>query len=214
MQIPFEACSTFMVTGASKSGKTQFVYKLLTTSNAFTKPIDKILYCYGIYQPFYDLMKKNIKNIDFQNGLPTDIDSFANGKHCVIICDDLMDQFINDNLCKTLFVQGSHHLSLSVIFITHNAFAQGKYARTIALNCNYLILFKNFRDGSQIVNLGKQMFPGQGQILVESYNDATSIPYNPLIVDLCANTNNKTRLRSNIFFDTWVYVPKSIKAEK
>lgn len=214
MLIPFEACSTIMVTGVSKSGKTRFVNQLLTTKNAFTEPIDKILYCFGIYQPFFDTMKKEIKNIHFHKGLPEDVESFVNGKHCAIICDDLMDQFINDEQCKLLFTQGAHHLSLSVIFITHNAFAQGKYARTIALNCNYLVLFKNFRDGSQIVNLGRQMFPGQGHVLVEAYNDATSVPYNPLIVDFCANTNNKYRLRSNIFHDTWVYVPKSIKADE
>lgn len=213
MIIPFEACSTFMVAGPSGCGKTSFVHQLLTTKNAFTKPVDNIMYCYGVYQPLFDTMKKEIKNIHFHKGLPKDVESFAYKTHSCIILDDMMAQVLNDKDCQLLFTQGAHHLCLSVIFITHNAFAQGKCARTISLNSNYLVLFKNFRDGSQIVNLGKQMFPGHGQVLVEAYNDATSVPYTPLVIDMCPNTNDAYRLRSNVFHDTAVYVPKSIKGD-
>ena len=213
MIIAFESCSTFMVAGPSGCGKTSFVHKLLTTKHVFTRPVDKILYCYGVYQPLFDVMKKDIRHIEFYKGLPKYIETFANRKHCLIILDDLMTQVINDTECQLLFTQGAHHLCLSIIFITHNAFAQGKCARTISLNCHYIILFKNFRDGSQVVNLGKQMFPGHGQVLVEAYNDATSVPYNYLVIDMCSHTNNTYRLRSNIFGHTWVYVQKSIKDE-
>ena len=39
-------------------------------------------------------------------------------------------------------------------------FCQGKFSRTISLNTNYLILFKNPRDNNQISVLARQMYPG------------------------------------------------------
>ena len=38
---------------------------------------------------------------------------------------------------------------------------QGKSSRTINLNTNYIILFKNPRDKYQVYLLARQMFPGQ-----------------------------------------------------
>ena len=33
-------------------------------------PTDKIPYCYGIYQPLFDQMKKDVPNLSFHHGLP------------------------------------------------------------------------------------------------------------------------------------------------
>ena len=33
-------------------------------------PTDKILYCYGIYQPLFDQMRKDVPNLSFHHGLP------------------------------------------------------------------------------------------------------------------------------------------------
>ena len=209
MIIPFQACSSMIIAAPSNSGKTTFVYNLLKTKNAFTKPVDKILYCYGIYQPLFDKFKKTFDNIEFHEGLPDDLPK--NNKHFLLILDDLQNDVINNYKAQLFFTQGAHHLCMTVIFITHNAFAQGKFSRTISLNATYMILFRNMRDGQQIVNLGKQMYPGKNQILVEAYTDATAVPYNPLIIDMSPHTQDKYRLRSNIFGDMWIYVPKSIK---
>ena len=67
------------------------------------------------------------------------------------------------------------------------------------------------RDGQQIVNLGKQMYPGKGQTLVKAYSDATSKSYSYFVVNMSPHTEDRYRLRANIFDDTWIYIPKSIK---
>lgn len=206
MIIPFEACSTITIAAPSNSGKTTFVYNLLKTENSFTIPITRIIYHYGVYQPLYDKMKNEFENIDFIEGLPTSLHEKT--KHTVLVIDDLMEPFINSSEAQKLVTQTAHHHCTTIIFITHNCFAQGRYARTIALNSTYLILFKSFRDGQQIVNLGKQMFPGNGNILVEAYKDATNVKYNPLVIDMSPHTDDKYRLRSNIFNDMWIYIPK------
>lgn len=209
MIVPFKACSTMTINGATGTGKTSFIHRLLLTKNAFTQPVHKIIYCYGVYQPLFDVMKKDIPNIEFHEGIVQDLD--FDGNHNIVIFDDLVSQIVNSTKVETYFTQGAHHKCYTVIFITQNLFAQGKCARTIALNTHYLILFKNLRDGQQIVNLGRQIYPGKGQNLVEAYTDATSHPYNCLVVDMSPHTEDRYRLRSNIFDDTWIYVPKTIK---
>jgi len=110
-----------------------------------------------------------------------------------------------------LFTRGSHHTNTSVIFITQNIFHPSKESRTIALNTQYLVLFKNVRDKSQIAYLARQMYPSRSKHMVEAYTDATNAPYSYLFVDLKPDADEKLRLKANIFpddVDNYVYVPK------
>ena len=70
--IKFESPSTCIVAGPTSSGKSSYVFKVLKhVDGVFTKKVDKIYYAYGVYQPLYDDMKKNIPNIEFENAVPT-----------------------------------------------------------------------------------------------------------------------------------------------
>ena len=68
--VPFQAGSPLMISGPTGSGKTYWTHKLLI-SNMFTKPISSILYCYGVFQNYFDKMKEMNTNIEFHDGLPT-----------------------------------------------------------------------------------------------------------------------------------------------
>lgn len=128
----------------------------------------------------------------------------------LIIVDDLMAECTKDANMTSLFTRGSHHRNLSVIFIVQNLFHAGKETRTISLNAQYLVIYKNPRDKSQITHLGRQLYPGQTKYVQEAYNDATKNPYGYLLIDLKANTLESHRLRTHIFPNefTTVYVPK------
>ena len=62
------------------------------------------------------------------------------------------------------------------------------------------------------MSLGKQLFPGNGMALVQSYKDATKQVYGYLVLDLMAHRDNTYRMRSRIFTgeDPWVYIPKNL----
>ena len=53
--VPFEAGSPIMISGPTGSGKTYWTHRLLK-NNMFTKPVHSILYCYGVYQEYFDSM--------------------------------------------------------------------------------------------------------------------------------------------------------------
>ena len=64
-----------------------------------------------------------------------------------------------DSVIAKLFTKKSHHGNLSVIYIVQNLFHQSKDHRIISLNASYIVLTKNVRDASQVIQLAKQIYP-------------------------------------------------------
>ena len=201
-ELPFLPCSSMCVSGQTGSGKTRFVYRLLQNlSQMYVKesPVS-VLYCYGIHQPLYDDMERTIPHLSLRQGLPSteELDQ-SDGKHRLIVIDDLMHHVINNPDMELLFTQGCHHRRISVIFITQNLFPRGSKSRTIALNTYYLVLLKNARDASQVGILGRQLFPGRSRFLTEAYADATKEPYGYLVVDTSPHADDRYRVRTHVF---------------
>ena len=181
---------TCVVAGPTGCGKTVFVRKLLASDLIFPRP-RKVIWCYSDCQSAYEEV-----NAKFVEGLTEeDCD--------LIIIDDLMDEF---KKVVDLFIKKSHHRNTSVLFVVQNIFLKG--LRTISMNAHYLVLFKNPRDSSQITYLGRQM--GSSKAVTAAYKDATSKPYGYLFVDMKQDTPETTRLRTGLFEQMYVYVPKSI----
>ena len=149
-----------------------------------------------------------MKDVEFKEGLPS-LDEFDGSQHSLVIIDDLMHE--TNEVVSKLFTKGSHHTNTSVVYITQNIFSQNKESRNITLNTQYMVLFKNVRDKSQITYLARQMFPSNQKHLVEAYADATSEPFSYLFIDLKPKVDDKHRLKACIFPDdghNYVYVPK------
>ena len=108
--IPIKAGSPIMISGPTGSGKTYFVHKLLR-NNMFTEKVSSILYCYGVYQNYFDQMLLTLPNITFHEGVPNQetIKSLNNGKFNIIILDDLMEIIIKNVDTQNLFTKFCHH---------------------------------------------------------------------------------------------------------
>ena len=196
------------VAGPSQSGKTHFVTNLLQNLKNLINPIpEKIIYCYSAWQDKFDLLVNEIENIEFKKGLD-DLDNIENS---LVILDDLMTECVNDEEVVKLFTVGSHHQNASVIFLTQNIYEKGKYARAINLNSHYLVIFKNLRDQTQIMHLGRQLYPRNSCFFNEVFNDAiNSQAFGYLIIDLMPNSTEFLRLRSFNFKtnEVFVYIKK------
>ena len=192
------------VAGPSKSGKTFFVSNILRNINNLIHPLPfKILYSYSEWQPMFDDLKSKIHNIVFIHGIP-EMDEIDN---CLMILDDLSSSCIESKEIVHLFTVGSHHRNTSVILFTQNIFEQGKYARSISLNSNYLVIFNNLRDKRQINHLGSQLYPKENYFINEVLQDAfKSQPRGYLIIDLLPDSKDDIRLRSIDFVNKRVYV--------
>ena len=197
---PFKSCTTIGIYGNSGCGKTTFVRRLLEAKDAmFTDKLHKCLYCFGIWTDAYTGMEESIPEIEFHKGLPTmkHIESFADGKHNCVIMDDLFQEVCRSSWADQLFFLASHHLKLTIIFLSQNLFPQGKAARNIALNMHYICLFHNPRDVNQIGILGSQL--GDRKDLIAAYQDATNTPYGYIILDLTPGVTDNPRWRTKVF---------------
>ena len=200
---------SMIVSGPSKAGKTVFVTKLVKhVAEMMEQPPAKILWCYSEIQPGYEELWA-LPNVQLIEGIPDMEELKADKNHPkLLIFDDMMASFEKNPSLVTLFIRGCHHWNLSCIHIVQNLYFGG--LRTARINTNYLVLFKNPADKSQINNLGRQVFPGKSKYFIDAFDSATLEPYSYLLMDLSQTCPETLRLRSNIFpgEHTGVYVPK------
>lgn len=211
LQHPF----SLVVSGPSNCGKTFFVKSVLeNASSVISHKIDNIVYIYSCWQPLYDDLLK-IRDINFVNGLPDtlcDDTLLPPERNNLLIIDDLMNDASNNLEVQNVFTKYVHHRNLSCLYLVQNLFIQGKASRTISLNTNYLVLFKNPRDKYQISLLARQMFPGNTKYFLEAFSDATSAPFGYLLLDYKAKTPDYLRLRTNLLSPQQVvYIPRKQK---
>ena len=130
-------------------------------------------------------------------------------RNSLLIIDDAL--FTSDKLISEIFTKLSHHYGFHVIIIMQNLFPRTKYSRTISLNANTLILFKNARDLLQIRTLAQQLNPSNASFILDAYKRATLLPFTYLVVDLYQDTPEQLRYRGSLFPSAGkyiVYVPK------
>ena len=61
--VPFQSPVTLGIFGATLSGKTTWCKKVLEQADAlFMKPVNTILYCYGMYQPLFEELSSKLNN--------------------------------------------------------------------------------------------------------------------------------------------------------
>ena len=192
--VKFRHPFTALCVGATMSGKTQYIAKLIAHKNEMIIPsVERVIYSYKKYQPIFDTMK----DVQFVQGMNFNLDKTV--PTLLIVDDQMTDQ--NEKLAE-LFTVNCHHDNTSVIFVSQNLFFQDKAYRTACLNAMYLILFRSPRGTSQITHLARQMYTGEkAKAMVRAFEHATQQPYSNFIVDLKPDTPQGLRLRSNVLPD-------------
>jgi hypothetical protein len=201
--IPFQSGSPILLAGPTNSGKTRWVSRFLTYQ-MFTEKIASIHYFYGVYDNFYTEMKKSstvVAPIFFKKGLPSeeDINHIADGKFHILVLDDLMDDIVKSVEMLQLFTKYCHHKNISAIFISQNIFQQGKYSRTISINCHVIVLFANKRDESQITTFARQIYPHAVKKFLNIYTSMMKKEYAYIVIDCTPAHPRQIKIRGDIF---------------
>ena len=190
--------------GPSETGKSQLIYNWLKVGT-FQPNFDKMYFFYQHFQALYKVMQKENESLEFVQGKNFDfIDSLKNnGTKHLLIFDDSCEEICNSKAVVDIPTAGRHP-GLSTIYIKYNLFHQSKLGRDVALQNTHIVLFKSPRDEMQVITLGTQL--GLGSELVDSYRDATSVPFGHLLIDLSPRTDDRLRyctksgsVQSNIY---------------
>ena len=194
------------VCGSRGSGKTYFVKNLILNPNVLSEPFERIIWVYKTWQPLFN----DLENVEFVNEIPDSM-SEIQVRGTMIIFDDWMDVAVKNTFVSDLFTNGRHQ-NISPVFLSQNLFVQGTFSKNISQNSDYLVLFKNSRDIGQIQRLATQMYgKGNSRLMMEAYNDATRERYGHMIITFRADTDERLRLRANIFneYQTVYNIPTS-----
>ena len=162
MSIKLYANSNILVIGASQSGKTTTVLKIIDQKLIEPMP-NKIIYLYAARQPFMDDWKDKIQ---FVEGLDLSMIKDASEDKLLII-DDLMLS-LNKDLAHH-FIAGSSHKRTTTIFITHAIFLNNDLYRLISNNTQYMMIFHNKRNFSQVARLAGQVLGSERDLMLEAY---------------------------------------------
>lgn len=191
----FKSPFTCIVVGATSSGKSQWVRRLLENRSQLIDPEPtSVLYCYGEVNSL--ILDYRNKGIELHNGVP-DVELIkSRAKPLLLVIDDLMLD-IEPGYLDMLFTRGSHNWNVSIVFVTQALY--GRNIKTARANSHYLVLMRNPQAKQNIRTLGSQMFPGQLKFFMESFSDATASPYSYLLIDSHPNSEDSERLITNIF---------------
>jgi hypothetical protein len=184
--------SSMVVSGPTMCGKSTFVHALLNDKQMFSRAPERVYWFYG--QATEEL--KCIKGYILHEGLPDSFEYIP--PNSVIVLDDLMNEAKDHPGVTNLFTKLVHHKNLFVINITQNFFLKSNDTRTRRLNSQYLVLFKNPSDATQIAVIGRQMYPHNPNFLSEVYSNATKRPHGSIFIDLRQETPDDLRIRSRV----------------
>ena len=201
--------ATVLVSGATGSGKTTLVKRLLDNSDqmftpAMERPI-KVVWVYGASQEFQPSTNENV-SIEYTEQLPDAYDEID-----ILVLDDLQNTLSGSKKLGDIYTKYSHHKQMTVIYIVQNIFNNGAQMRNISLNSHYIVLSKNRRDLQQVKTLGIQLY-GEASFFSDAYKKAVlDRDFGYLLIDLTPTTEEKYRLRTQIFpgEKTLIYTPKN-----
>ena len=195
MDFRLQCNKILVVAGPSHAGKTVFTLKLLDKRHELFKDrINRVIWCYGIYQPELNQELQQRNFITRKGILPVD----ELQRHDILVLDDLLKERKDSKDVTDLFTIKAHHEQCFIMFVTQNLFPPGKESRTRNLNTHYYAIFKNPRDKSQFEILACQVAPRGSKALIEIFKSATEKPHGYLYIDFTQECSEEFRFRTDI----------------
>ena len=143
--------------GPSDSGKTCLIHEWLKVGT-FQPKFDKINFFYQHRQPRYDVMQKEVDNLEFVQGVHFEFTNSLknNGTKYLLCFDDPCAEFCNYNEFVDIAIAGRHR-GFSSIYNKQNLFHQSKLGRGVELENTHIVLFNSPRYVHQVATLSVQL---------------------------------------------------------
>ena len=188
-----------ILSGSSGSGKTYFAEKLLE-SQQFDIVAEYLYYFYPCYmgEPPVTWHETMDIPVSYQTGLPTLEQMMNMPQNSVIVLDDLMGKCIINEDIDQLFRVISGKRNISVMIMSQNYFAQGRYGRNIRNSCNYHVLLRNCCDAT--INRRAVIAMGLTKAFDLAVTDCCDIEYPYIFIDQTAKGRSSGyQVYTNIF---------------
>ena len=197
---------SLLLCGPTGCGKTTWIVELLRHHEELCSHTPKkLIWIYGVEQPdLFETIRKIWfpRQCEFINGFPEDLltrleQTSDRGSLCIF--DDVMNEVSSNSMVSKLFTRGRSHLGCSLVLMLQNVFPKGTQSRTISINAQYQVLFRNPRDSLQVSIFARQLYPHNTKDFLEIYKRATKRPYEYLFCCFTQSCPDEIRYRTNIF---------------
>ena len=211
---------SLLLCGPTGCGKTTWIVELLKSHEEMcTHMPKKLIWIYGVEQPE---LFKTIKEIwaprqcEFIEGFPEDLMSRlekSNDRESLCIFDDVMNEVSSNAAISKLFTPARSHLGCCLVLMLQNIFSKESQSRTISINAQYQVLFRNPRDSLQISILARQLCPLNSKTFLEIYKRAMLRAYGYLFCCFTQSCPDEFRYRTNVLpneqpcivYQLWLY---------
>lgn len=196
---------SFVLCGPSNCGKSDFIFKLLINWPELSHhPLDLIIYCYKTWSPNFDVLSDyfGVGKIFFFRNIPLHlVDKLLDctrSCHRMLIWDDLEQEVLRNDYGD--YFLNNRHRNLTLALITHNLYFDRKM-RTISLNMQYLVQFRNPRNVQSLQHLAMEMFGKDAwRRLIKIYKKATKDkPCSYIVLDFRQSTPTSKRIILDLF---------------
>ena len=193
-----------LLCGPTGCGKTTWIVELLKSHEEMcTQTPKKLIWIYGVEKPeLFKTIKEiwALRQCEFIEGFPEDLMSRlekSNDRGSLCIFDDVMNE-VNSNATISKKTRGRSHLGCSLVLMLQNIFPKGSQSKTISINAQYQVLFRNPRDSLQISILARQLCPLNSKSFLEIYKRATHRAYGYLFRCFTQSCPDEIGYRTNV----------------
>ncbi|ELU05853.1 hypothetical protein CAPTEDRAFT_217336 [Capitella teleta] len=184
-----------LIAGATKSGKTTLLMKILAQKEIMFDPVPRDVYWFYTMRSSVASVPESLPFVRLRNGVPTEDMVRAITKEGIpkmVILDDMQDVLENKNQTKMLMdilTKVSHHGNLSIVFIVQNLYNENM--RKVRSQCDEIVIMGN---GSSAMHnaeqMGRSLLAGKGaQYLKDCLSNARLLtPHSHLLVSSGAHT--------------------------
>ena len=118
------------------------------------------------------------------------------GSLCIF--NDVMNEVSSNATISKFFTCRRSHLGCSLVLMLQNIFPKGSQSRTISINAQYQVLFRNPRDSLEISILARQLCPLNSKDFLKIYKRATQRPYGHLFCCFRQSCPDDIHYRTNV----------------
>lgn len=207
----------YIVAGPSFTGKSTLIFRILENFDKFfldSDRLSKISVYYVERQPIYGAFTQAMQerhpecSLSFRpvSEFPSSLrqKSGKNGGLELCLFDDATHIFSEGKLGSEMarLTSVARHQGLCLIYLTHKLYYGNVSARLILCNCSYILLIASHRLALEVRTLATQL--GFGRHLTDAFSyvcttDEGEGKASHLLIDLCAGTPEKFRLRARLF---------------
>lgn len=207
--------ATFLLTGPSGSGKSTALERILDYAEEMFKDCSFLQFGFVFYKVETDsinklrqILSKNprVKKAEFIQGCPTGeqlrtLTEALKYTGSFIVLDDLESQL--PKCVVNYFTVYSHHHNSTGFLLTQNLFPNEEHFRKISRNVKHVLVFQNHRDKIQFKCFAKQFDPDNNYLYSAYKEILENHPYSYLWIDICQDTPQSLRVRTNCTPPEW-----------